>query len=348
MDTITLANLLKNQLLNNGIITLSGIGEIVVVDVPSSVSADGKRILPPRKDVSFSLNPTAISSDCSASAIYKGLLSAVGEEVQSCEEAQSGEELQSGEEVQSGKGAQSVEDLSNACSAADSTAVGATESPLLAIPDFGSFSSGATGEILFTPSNGLLEECNLYSFEPIEMELRDNQFVFTGNAAAAPAAEPVPAEPAVAPEPAPAEPATAPAHAEPTPATEPAAPTEPAPAAEPAPAEPAPAAEPAPTEPAAPAEPAPAAEPVPAEPAAAPEPELALAPAAQPAAAAPAPSKEESRGSHYRVWAVVAAVVLLLVVVALVLLFLFKEELRPMLERLFYSQHELEVLKHFN
>ena len=293
MDTITLANLLKNQLLNNGIITLSGIGEIVVVDVPSSVSADGKRILPPRKDVRFSLNSTAISSDCSASAIYKGLLSAVGEETQSCEEAQSGEELQSGEEVQSGKGAPSVEDLPIACNRGDSTAVGATESPLLAIPDFGSFSSGATGEILFTPSNGLLEECNLYSFEPIEMELRDNQFVFTGNAAAAPA------EPASA---APAEPATAPASAEP----------------------------------------------VPAEPAAAPEPELALAPAAQPAAAAPAPSKEESRGSHYRVWAVVAAVVLILVVVALVLLFLFKEELRPMLERLFYSQHELEVLKHFN
>ena len=285
MDTITLANLLKTQLLNNGIITLSGIGEIVVVDVPSSVSADGKRILPPRKDVSFSLNPTAISSDCSASAIYKGLLSAVGEETQSCEEAQSGEELQSGEEVQSGKGAPSVEDLPIACNRGDSTAVGATESPLLAIPDFGSFSSGATGEILFTPSNGLLEECNLYSFEPIEMELRDNQFVFTGNAAAAPA-----------------EPATAPASAEP----------------------------------------------VPAEPAAAPEPELAPAPAAQPAVAAPAPSKEQSRGSHYRVWAVVAAVVLILVVVALVLLFLFKEELRPMLERLFYSQHELEVLKHFN
>ena len=302
MDTITLANLLKNQLLNNGIITLSGIGEIVVVDVPSSVSADGKRILPPRKDVSFSLNPTAISSDCSASAIYKGLLSAVGEEVQSCEEVQSGEE------------GQSVEDLPIACNRGDSTAVGATESPLLAIPDFGSFSSGATGEILFTPSNVLLEECNLYSFEPIEMELQDNQFVFTGNAAAAPT------EPA--------------APAEPTPATDPAAPTEPAPAAEPAPAEPA-------TAPA-------SAEPVPAEPAAAPEPELALAPAAQPAAAAPAPSKEESRGSHYRVWAVVAAVVLILVVVALVLLFLFKEELRPMLERLFYSQHELEVLKHFN
>ena len=273
MDTITLANLLKNQLLNNGIITLSGIGEIVVVDVPSSVSADGKRILPPRKDVSFSLNPTAISSDCSASAIYKGLLSAVGEEVQSCEEVQSGEE------------GQSVEDLPIACNTGDSTAVGATESPLLAIPDFGSFSSGATGEILFTPSNGLLEECNLYSFEPIEMELQDNQFVFTGNAAAAPA--------------------------------------EPAPVEEPVPA---------------------------AELAAAPEPELepALAPAAQPAEAAPAPSKEESRGSHYRVWAVVAAVVLILVVVALVLLFLFKEELRPMLERLFYSQHELEVLKHFN
>lgn len=283
MDTITLANLLKTQLLNNGIITLSGIGEIVVVDVPSSVSADGKRILPPRKDVSFSLNPTAISSDCSASAIYKGLLSAVGEEMQSCEEAQSGEELQSGEEVQSGKGAPSVEDLPIACNRGDSTAVGATESPLLAIPDFGSFSSGATGEILFTPSNGLLEECNLYSFEPIEMELRDNQFVFTGNAAAAPA-----------------EPATAPASAEP----------------------------------------------VPAEPAAAPEPEPASA--AQPAEAEPAPSKEESRGHHYGVWAVVAAVVLILIVVALVLLFLFKEELRPMLERLFYSQHELEVLKHFN
>ena len=316
MDTITLANLLKNQLLNNGIITLSGIGEIVVVDVPSSVSADGKRILPPRKDVRFSLNPTGISSDCSASAIYKGLLSAVGEETQSCEEAQSGEELQSGEEVQSGKGAPSVEDLPIACNRGDSTAVGATESPLLAIPDFGSFSSGATGEILFTPSNVLLEECNLYSFEPIEMELRDNQFVFTGNAAAAPAA------PA--------------AHAEPTPATEPAAPTEPAPAAEPAPAEPA-------TAPA-------SAEPVPAEPAVVPEPELepAPAPATQPAEAAPAPSKEESRGSHYGVWAVVAAVVLILVVVALVLLFLFKEELRPMLERLFYSQHELEVLKHFN
>ena len=319
MDTITLANLLKNQLLNNGIITLSGIGEIVVVDVPSSVSADGKRILPPRKDVRFSLNPTAISSDCSASAIYKGLLSAVGEETQSCEEAQSGEELQSGEEVQSGKGAPSVEDLSNACSAADSTAVGATESPLLAIPDFGFFSSGATGEILFTPSNGLLEECNLYSFEPIEMELRDNQFVFTGNAAAAPA------EPALAAEAAPAEPATAPASAEP------AALAEPAPAAEPATA------------------PAPA-EPVPAEPAVVPEPELepAPAPAAQPAEAEPAPSKEESRGHHYGVWAVVAAVVLILIVVALVLLFLFKEELRPMLERLFYSQHELEVLKHFN
>ena len=279
MDTITLANLLKTQLLNNGIITLSGIGEIVVVDVPSSVSADGKRILPPRKDVRFSLNSTAISSDCSASAIYKGLLSAVGEETQSCEEAQSGEETQSCER------AQSVEDLPIACNTGDSTAVGATESPLLSIPDFGSFSSGATGEILFTPSNGLLEECNLYSFEPIEMELRDNQFVFTGNAAAAPA-----------------EPATAPASAEP----------------------------------------------VPAEPAAAPEPELAPAPAAQPAEAEPAPSKEESRGSHYRVWAVVAAVVLILVVVALVLLFLFKEELRPMLERLFYSQHELEVLKHFN
>ena len=295
MDTITLANLLKTQLLNNGIITLSGIGEIVVVDVPSSVSADGKRILPPRKDVSFSLNPTAISSDCSASAIYKGLLSAVGEETQSCEEAQSGEELQSGEEVQSGKGAPSVEDLPIACNRGVSTAVGATESPLLAIPDFGSFSSGATGEILFTPSNGLLEECNLYSFEPIEMELRDNQFVFTGNAAAAPAA----------------------------------------PAAPVAPAEPAPA-----------AEPALAALAEPAEPAAAPEPEP--APAAQPAEAEPAPSKEESRGSHYRVWAVVAAVVLILLVVALVLLFLFKEELRPMLERLFYSQHELEVLKHFN
>lgn len=280
MDTITLANLLKTQLLNNGIITLSGIGEIVVVDVPSSVSADGKRILPPRKDVSFSLNPTAISSDCSASAIYKGLLSAVGEE------------------VQSGEGAPSVEDLPIVCNTGDSTAVGATESPLLAIPDFGSFSSGATGEILFTPSNGLLEECNLYSFEPIEMELKDNQFVFTGNAAAAPA------EPA-----------------------------EPAPAAV-APAEPAPAAEAVPAEPA------------PAELAAAPEPEP--APAAQPAEAEPAPSKEESRGSHYRVWAVVAAVVLILVVVALVLLFLFKEELRPMLERLFYSQHELEVLKHFN
>ena len=291
MDTITLANLLKNQLLNNGIITLSGIGEIVVVDVPSSVSADGKRILPPRKDVRFSLNSTAISSDCSASAIYKGLLSAVGEETQSCEEAQSGEELQSGEKVQSGKGAPSVEDLPIACNRGDSTAVGATESPLLAIPDFGSFSSGATGEILFTPSNVLLEECNLYSFEPIEMELRDNQFVFTGNAAAAP------------------------------------------------------------TEPAAPAEPTPATELVPAaEPAVAPEPELepAPAPAAQPAEAEPATSKEESRGSHYRVWAVVAAVVLILVVVALVLLFLFKEELRPMLERLFYSQHELEVLKHFN
>ena len=302
MDTITLANLLKNQLLNNGIITLSGIGEIVVVDVPSSVSADGKRILPPRKDVRFSLNPTAISSDCSASAIYKGLLSAVGEETQSCEEAQSGEELQSGEEVQSGKGAPSVEDLPIACNRGDSTAVGATESPLLAIPDFGSFSSGATGEILFTPSNGLLEECNLYSFEPIEMELRDNQFVFTGNAAAAPT------EPAAAP-------------AEPAPAA--VAPAEPAPAAEAVPAEPAPA-----------------------ELAAAPEPEP--APAAQPAEAEPAPSKEESRGSHYRVWAVVAAVVLILVVVALVLLFLFKEELRPMLERLFYSQHELEVLKHFN
>ena len=299
MDTITLANLLKNQLLNNGIITLSGIGEIVVVDVPSSVSADGKRILPPRKDVRFSLNSTAISSDCSTSAIYKGLLSAVGEETQSCEEAQSGEELQSGEEVQSGKGAPSVEDLPIACNRGDSTAVGATESPFLAIPDFGSFSSGATGEILFTPSNGLLEECNLYSFEPIEMELRDNQFVFTGNAAAAPA------EPAAAP----AEPATAAAPAEP--ATAPAS-----------------------------------AEPVPAEPAAAPEPEP--APAAQPAEAEPAPSKEKSRGSHYRVWAVVAAVVLILVVVALVLLFLFKEELRPMLERLFYSQHELEVLKHFN
>lgn len=283
MDTITLANLLKTQLLNNGIITLSGIGEIVVVDVPSSVSADGKRILPPRKDVSFSLNPTAISSDCSASAIYKGLLSAVGEETQSCEEAQSGEEVQSCEEVQSGKGAQSAEDLPIACNTGDSTAVGATESPLLAIPDFGSFFSGATGEILFTPSNGLLEECNLYSFEPIEMELRDNQFVFTGNAAAAPA-----------------EPATAPASAEP----------------------------------------------VPAEPAAAPEPEPASA--AQPAEAEPAPSKEESRGHHYGVWAVVAAVVLILIVVALVLLFLFKEELRPMLERLFYSQHELEVLKHFN
>lgn len=283
MDTITLANLLKNQLLNNGIITLSGIGEIVVVDVPSSVSADGKRILPPRKDVRFSLNPTGISSDCSASAIYKGLLSAVGEETQSCEEAQSGEELQSGEEVQSGKGAPSVEDLPIACNTGDSTAVGATESPLLAIPDFGSFSSGATGEILFTPSNGLLEECNLYSFEPIEMELRDNQFVFTGNAAAAPA-----------------EPATAPASADP----------------------------------------------VPAEPAAAPEPEPASA--AQPAEAEPTPSKEQGRGSRYRVWAVVAAVVLILVVVALVLLFLFKEELRPMLERLFYSQHELEVLKHFN
>ena len=279
MDTITLANLLKTQLLNNGIITLSGIGEIVVVDVPSSVSADGKRILPPRKDVRFSLNSTAISSDCSASAIYKGLLSAVGEETQS------GEEVQFGEEVQSCEGAQSVEDLPIACNTGDSTAVGATESPFLAIPDFGSFSSGATGEILFTPSNGLLEECNLYSFEPIEMELRDNQFVFTGNAAAAPA-----------------EPATAPASAEP----------------------------------------------VPAEPAAAPEPELAPAPAAQPVEAAPAPSKEQSRGSHYRVWAVVAAVVLILVVVALVLLFLFKEELRPMLERLFYSQHELEVLKHFN
>ena len=292
MDTITLANLLKTQLLNNGIITLSGIGEIVVVDVPSSVSADGKRILPPRKDVRFSLNPTAISSDCSASAIYKGLLSAVGEETQSCEE------VPSGEEVQSGKGAPSVEDLPIACNRGDSTAVGATESPLLAIPDFGSFSSGATGEILFTPSNGLLEECNLYSFEPIEMELRDNQFVFTGNAASAPA-EPAPAEPASA---APAEPATAPASAET----------------------------------------------VPAEPAAAPEPELAPAPAAQPAEAAPAPSKEETRGHHYGVWAVVAAVVLILVVVALVLLFLFKEELRPMLERLFYSQHELEVLKHFN
>ena len=308
MDTITLANLLKTQLLNNGIITLSGIGEIVVVDVPSSVSADGKRILPPRKDVRFSLNPTAISSDCSASAIYKGLLSAVGEETQSCEEAQSGEELQSGEEVQSGKGAPSVEDLPIVCNTGDSTAVGATESPLLAIPDFGSFSSGATGEILFTPSNGLLEECNLYSFEPIEMELRDNQFVFTGNAAAAP----------VAPA----------AHAEPAPAAEPAAPAAPA-----APAEPAPAAEPA----AAPEpEPAPAAQPVEA------------APAAQPAEAEPAPSKEKSRGSHYGVWVVVAAVVLILVVVALVLLFLFKEELRPMLERLFYSQHELEVLKHFN
>ena len=307
MDTITLANLLKNQLLNNGIITLSGIGEIVVVDVPSSVSADGKRILPPRKDVRFSLNSTAISSDCSASAIYKGLLSAVGEEVQSCEEVQSGEE------------GQSVEDLPIACNRGDSTAVGATESPLLAIPDFGSFSSGATGEILFTPSNGLLEECNLYSFEPIEMELRDNQFVFTGNAAAAPA------EPALAAEAAPAEPATAPASAEP------AALAEPAPAAEPATA------------------PAPA-EPVPAEPAVVPEPELepAPAPAAQPAEAEPAPSKEESRGHHYGVWAVVAAVVLILVVVALVLLFLFKEELRPMLERLFYSQHELEVLKHFN
>src|SRR5574344_504849 len=135
MDTITLANLLKNQLLNNGIITLSGIGEIVVVDVPSSVSADGKRILPPRKDVSFSLNPTAISSDCSASAIYKGLLSAVGEETQSCEGAQSGEELQSGEEVQSGKGAPSVEDLPIACNRGDSAAVGATESPLLSIPE---------------------------------------------------------------------------------------------------------------------------------------------------------------------------------------------------------------------
>ena len=290
MDTITLANLLKNQLLNNGIITLSGIGEIVVVDVPSSVSADGKRILPPRKDVSFSLNPTAISSDCSASAIYKGLLSAVGEETQSCEEAQSGEELQS------------VEDLPIVCNTGDSTAVGATESPLLAIPDFGSFSSGATGEILFTPSNVLLEECNLYSFEPIEMELQDNQFVFTGNAAAAPTEPAAPAEPTPATEPAPAEPATAPASAEP----------------------------------------------VPAEPAAAPEPELALAPAAQPAEAEPAPSKEKSRGSHYGVWVVVAAVVLILVVVALVLLFLFKEELRPMLERLFYSQHELEVLKHFN
>ena len=302
MDTITLANLLKTQLLNNGIITLSGIGEIVVVDVPSSVSADGKRILPPRKDVRFSLNSTAISSDCSASAIYKGLLSAVGEETQSCEEAQSGEELQS------------VEDLPIVCNTGDSTAVGATESPLLAIPDFGSFSSGATGEILFTPSNVLLEECNLYSFEPIEMELQDNQFVFTGNAAAAPTEPAAPAEPA--------------------PATEPAAPTEPAPAAEPAPAEPA-------TAPA-------SAEPVPAEPAAAPEPELALAPAAQPAEAEPAPSKEKSRGSHYGVWVVVAAVVLILVVVALVLLFLFKEELRPMLERLFYSQHELEVLKHFN
>ena len=139
------------------------------MDVPSSVSADGKRILPPRKDVRFSVNPTAISSDCSASAIYKGLLSAVGEETQSCEEAQSGEELQSGEKVQSGKGAPSVEDLPIVCNTGDSTAVGATESPLLAIPDFGSFSSGATGEILFTPSNGLLEECNLYSFEPIEM-----------------------------------------------------------------------------------------------------------------------------------------------------------------------------------
>lgn len=308
MDTITLANLLKTQLLNNGIITLSGIGEIVVVDVPSSVSADGKRILPPRKDVRFSVNPTAISSDCSASAIYKGLLSAVGEEVQSSEE------------VQSGKGAPSVEDLPIACSAADSTAVGATESTLLAIPDFGSFSSGANGEILFTPSNGLLEECNLYSFEPIEMELQGNQFVFTGNAATAPA------EPAALAEPAPAE--------------------EPAPAAEPAPAE-----ESAPAEPAsaAPAEPATAsAHAEPAEPAAAPEPELAPAPAAQPAEAAPAPSKEESRGSHYGVWVVVAAVVLILVAIALVLLFLFKEELRPMLERLFYSQHELEVLKHFN
>ena len=271
MDTITLANLLKNQLLNNGIITLSGIGEIVVVDVPSSVSADGKRILPPRKDVRFSLNPTTISSDCSASAIYKGLLSAVGEEAQS------------GEEVQSCERAQSVEDLPIACNTGDSTAVGATESTLLAIPDFGSFSSGANGEILFTPSNGLLEECNLYSFDPIEMELQDNQFVFTGNAAAAPA-----------------EPATAPAHAEP------------------------------------------------AEPAVAPEPELTPASAAQPAEAVSAPSKEQGRGSRYRVWAVVAAVVLILVVVALVLLFLFKEELRPMLERLFYSQHELEVLKHFN
>ena len=308
MDTITLANLLKTQLLNNGIITLSGIGEIVVVDVPSSVSADGKRILPPRKDVRFSLNPTGISSGCSASAIYKGLLSAVGEETQSCEGAQSCEEAQSGEEVQSGKGAPSVEDLPIACNRGDSTAVGATESPLLAIPDFGSFSSGATGEILFTPSNGLLEECNLYSFEPIEMELRDNQFVFTGNAAAAPAAPAAPAEPAPAEEPVLAEPASA------------------------APAEPA-------TAPA-------SAEPVPAEPAASPEPEP--APAAQPAEAEPAPSKDESRGSHYRVWAVVAAVVLILVVVALVLLFLFKEELRPMLERLFYSQHELEVLKHFN
>ena len=311
MDTITLANLLKNQLLNNGIITLSGIGEIVVVDVPSSVSADGKRILPPRKDVRFSLNPTGISSDCSASAIYKGLLSAVGEEVQSGEEGQS------------------VEDLPIVCNTGDSTAVGATESPLLAIPDFGSFSSGATGEILFTPSNGLLEECNLYSFEPIEMELRDNQFVFTGNAAAAPA------EPALAAEAASAEPA---ALAEPAPA-------EPAPAEEPAQAEPAPA-EPASAAPAEPATAPASAEPVPAEPAAAPEPEPASA--AQPAEAEPAPSKEESRGHHYRVWAVVAAVVLILVVVALVLLFLFKEELRPMLERLFYSQHELEVLKHFN
>ena len=321
MDSQAISQLLYDKLIAYGIITLPGIGTITIEEVPASIAGDEKSITPPQKQIRFTPDLSLLAEP-----------SEMARQSAPAETASHQEQSVLAEQSEMAEAATELCKILSAQMAAHESAQGTTASPedgkaeqeVLELKGFGRFEIAIGKSIDFTPDAELVRQCNLYSFEPIVLELQDDKFIFAAPADATPEVTtqaPVEVEAAATAAAAiPAEVAAPAAEAVPTTA-------ESAPAAEAAPAE---------------EETAPAAEAAPAEEVAAPAAEA--VPTAEAAAAEVAAPARKSSSRRLLVILIAAAVLLL----SLLVVYLFREELKPILEKLFYSQQELEVLKHFN
>lgn len=276
MDSQAISQLLYDKLIAYGIITLPGIGTITIEEVPASIAGDEKSITPPQKQIRF-------TPDLSLHAEP----SEMARQSAPAETASHQEQSALAEQSEIAEAATELCKILSAQMAAHESAQSTTASPddgkaeqeILELKGFGRFEIAIGKSIDFTPDAELVRQCNLYSFEPIVLELQDDKFIFA-----------------------------APADATPEVTTQ--APVEVEAAAT-------------------------AAAAIPAEEA---------APAAEAAAAEVAAPARKSSCRRLLVILIAIAVLLL----SLLMVYLFREELKPILEKLFYSQQELEVLKHFN